>query len=192
MNKLKSHTDSHRRNRVLLKIASLVLVTGVLFFSLTLSSCKIYSFNQGRIPDSIKTIKINYIENKAQYVNPQLSPQLTDRLRQKILNQTRLTQTNNTSDAHYEISGSITSYTVTTAGISNQQTATNRLTVGAKITLINHLEPLVSGKNPRDINVSRNFDFDARYSLAQAEAELTDKIISNLVDEIFNNIFSDW
>ena len=37
------------------------------------------------IPDSIKTVKINFIENKARYVNPRLSPTLTDKLRQKIV-----------------------------------------------------------------------------------------------------------
>lgn len=156
------------------------------------SGCKFYSFNQGQIPDSIKTIKINFIENKAQYVNPQLSPQLTDRLRQKILSQTRLTQTNNTSDADYELTGFISTYSVSTVGATNQQSSTNRLTVGAKITLNNRKSGPVSGKNPKEINVSRNFDFDATYSLAQAEAALTETIISNLVDEIFNNIFSDW
>ena len=174
-----------------LLLTAFLLLTGLSLITVN-TGCHIYSFNAGRIPDSIKTIKINYIDNKAQYINPQLSPQLTDKLRQKILSQTRLTQTNNSGEADYEISGAITSYTVSTSGISNQQTSTNRLTVGAKITLINHREPLVTGQNPKEINVSRNFDFDGRYSLAQAEAELTGTIITNLVDEIFNNIFSNW
>ncbi len=66
---------------------------------------------------------------RARYVNPQISPRLTDRLQQKITGQTRLTRTNN-DDAHYQISGYISEYSVSTAGISNQQAATNRLTVG--------------------------------------------------------------
>lgn len=170
-----------------------LLTAGIIFtVQLSQSGCGIYSFNGGTIPDSIKTVKVNFIDNKAQYVNPQLSQQLTDKLRQKILSQTKLTQTNNTSEADYEIAGSITTYSVSTSGVSNQQAATNRLTVGAKISLTNHKEPLSSGKNPKDINVSRNFDFDARFSLAEAESRLTDNIITNLVDEIFNNIFSDW
>lgn len=168
----------------------LALLLGL--FSQFNTGCKFYSFNQGQIPDSIKTIKINFIENKAQYINPQLSPQLTDRLRQKILNQTRLTQTNNTGDADYELTGFISTYSVSTVGATNQQSSTNRLTVGAKITLNNRKSGPVSGKNPKEINVSRNFDFDATFSLAQAEAALTETIINNLVDEIFNNIFSDW
>ncbi len=71
-----------------------------------LSSCHVYSFKDVSIPPEVKTVKIGFIENKARYVNPQLSPRLTDRLQQKIANQTRLTRTNN-DDAHYQISGYI-------------------------------------------------------------------------------------
>ena len=36
------------------------------------------------IPEEVKTFRVNYLENKAPYVNPQLSPALTERLKQKI------------------------------------------------------------------------------------------------------------
>ena len=77
-------------------------ITGFILLMVT-SSCHIYSFKDiGTIPDSVKTVRVNFIENRAPYVNPQLSPTLTERLKQKIVNQTRLTQT--TSDnAHYDI-----------------------------------------------------------------------------------------
>ena len=54
-------------------------------------SCN-YSFKDISIDPSIKTVYVQYIENKARFANPQLSPQMTDKLRQKINNQTRLTQ----------------------------------------------------------------------------------------------------
>ena len=57
--------------------------------SIGLSGCGIYSFKDAVIPDNIKTIKIGFIENKARYVNPQLAPQLTDKLLQKIISQTK-------------------------------------------------------------------------------------------------------
>jgi len=178
--------------KFLFHTSSVIAIAVSFTFLLTNSSCGVYSFRSGRIPDSIKTIKVNYIDNRAQYINPQLSQQITDKLRQKIVNQTRLTQTNNTNEAHYEISGTITNYAVSTSGVANQQTATNRLTVGVKVTLVNHLSPLSQGKNPKEINVSRSFDFDASLSLPEAERGLTDQIVTNVVDEIFNNIFSDW
>lgn len=146
-----------------------------------------YSFNDISIPPEVKTVHIGFFENKARYVNPQLSPQLTDKLRQKINNQTRLTQVQGT-DAHYDISGTITGYNVSTAAISQQEAATNRLTVTVKLVFRNNLNP---DKN-FEADVSRNFDFSANLSLQQAEQQLADEILRNMVDEIFNRIFSDW
>jgi hypothetical protein len=149
------------------------------------SSC--YSFKDVSIPPEVKTARVNYIENRASYVNPQLSPQLTDRLRQKINNQTRLTLI--TSDeADYDIHGEIRNYSLSTAGISQQEAATNRLTVTVHIVFRNRLDE----KANFEADVSRNFDFSASLGLQQAEAQQFDDILKNLTDEIFNRIFSNW
>jgi hypothetical protein len=76
-----------------MKYKNTFITTGILaaFIAIALfssSSCGIYRFTDAAIPDSIKTIKVNLLENRASYVNPSLSPQLTDKLRQKILSQT--------------------------------------------------------------------------------------------------------
>jgi len=156
----------------------------ILFF--TSLGC-VYSFRGTSIPAEVKTVRVQFIENKARYINPQLSPQLTDKLRQKIVSQTKLTQVNN-ENADYDISGYISQYDVSTSGISNQQVATNRLTVGVILTLLDRK----TGKEPKNITASRSFDFSASLTLPQAEARLQDEIIRNLTDEIFNKIFSDW
>lgn len=141
------------------------------------------------IPTNIKTVYVHYIEPKARYTNPQLSPQLTDKLRQKIVSQTKLTQVTTDDNADYVITGSVTQYDVTTSGISSQQVATNRLTVGVSLTLTDRRNTDIQ---PKNINVSRSFDFSANVTLQAAEASLKDEMIRNLVDEIFNQIFSDW
>lgn len=165
------------------KKISLYIISALFLFCL--SSC--YSFKDVSIPPEVKTARVNYIENKAPYINPQLSPRLTDRLRQKINNQTRLTLVQ-ADDAHYEISGVITNYYVTTAGISQQQAATNRLAVTVRIVFINRLDE----KANFEADITRNFDFDAALSLQQAEAQKGEEILRNLTDEIFNRIFSNW
>ena len=149
-----------------------------------LTSC--YSFKDVSIPPEVKTARINYIENRASYVNPQLSPQLTDRLRQKVNNQTRLTLVT-TDEADYDIYAEIRNYLVTTAGISDQQAATNRLQITVHIVFKNRLDE----KANFEADISRNFDFNAGQSLQQAEAQQSDEILKNLTDEIFNRIFSD-
>lgn len=138
------------------------------------------------IPADIKTVRVAYIENKARYINPQLSPKLSDKLRQKIVNQTRLSQLN--SEADYEISGYISDYSVSTSGISDRQAASNNLNVTVHLVFKNRKDE----KKNFEADLTRNFPFSATKSLSQAESELTDQIITSLTDEIFNRIFSNW
>jgi len=152
-----------------------------------LTSCGIYSFRDAVIPENIKTVKIAFVENKARYVNPQLAPQLTDKLLQKIINGTKLTRTNS-DDAHYQIFATITNYDPSqTIGVSAQQASTNRLTVTVHVLLKKTLE-----NKEQEFDVSRNFDFSANLTLQAAESQLIDDILRNLTDDIFNQIFSNW
>lgn len=155
---------------------------------LSCSACKIYRFKDVSIPPEVKTAYVHYIENKARFFNGQLSPQLTDKLRQKINNQTRLTQLQQADNADYDIRCTITGYDVTTSGISQQQASTNRLIVTVNIVFRNRLDETKNFEGA----VSRNFDFSANLSLDQAQTQLTPTIIQNMVDEIFNRVFSNW
>lgn len=146
-----------------------------------------YTFKDVSIPPEIQTVRVNIFENRARYVNPQLAPQLTERLRQKINNQTRLKQTED-SDADYDIYCKITNYSVSTSGISNQQSASNRLTVNVQIAVKNNK----NAKENIDATAQTQIDFAASLSLQQAEANLMEDILRNLTDEIFNRIFSKW
>jgi hypothetical protein len=138
------------------------------------------------IPADIKTVKVSYIENKARYINPQLSPKLSDKLRQKIINQTRLSQIN--GEADYEISGYISDYSVSTSGISDRQVASNNLNVTVHLVFKNRKDD----KKNFEADLTRNFPFSATKSLSEAESELTEQVITTLTDEIFNRIFSNW
>lgn len=157
-----------------------------------LNACN-YSFKGISIPSEVKTIKINFIENRARYVNPQFGPQLTDKLRQKITNQTRLLQVQG-DDAHYEVSGVITSYDLSTSGVSNQQASTNRLMVNVHIVFVNHLDPTGRTVSPKNFeaDISKPFEFSASLSLQQAEAQLQPDILRDITDLIFNKLFSTW
>ncbi|MDP4150836.1 MAG: LptE family protein [Bacteroidota bacterium] len=159
-----------------------------------LASCKIYSFKDVSIPAQVKSIHIGYIENRARYVDPQLAPQLNDKLRQKISSQASKLAQLQTPDADYDVTGTITDYSVTTSGISNQRAASNRLSVTVHLIFKNHLDP--SGKTvaPADFeaDVTRNFDFDATLTLTDAGPKLLPDIVTNMTDEIFNKLFSNW
>lgn len=158
-----------------------------------LLSCKVsYGLTEkvSSIPDSVKTVKIGLIENRAPYQNPQLSPSLTEQVKRKVTQQTKLTLLNaNADNADWEITGQITDYSVTTTGVTSangrSQSSINRLTVAVHITINKR-------SKTEEYDVSRSFDFDARQSLQQAEASLLDEMVRNLSDEIFNKLFSDW
>ena len=168
------------------QLGSLKLLAIVFTTLLQIQGTCRYSLKDVSIPPEVKTVKVFFIENKARYINPQLSPKLTDKLRQKIVNQTRLSQTNNEAD--YEISGYISDYSVSTSGISQQQAASNNLNVSVHIIFRNKLDD----KKNFETDITRNFPFSATKSLTQAEAELNDQMVTNLTDEIFNRIFSNW
>lgn len=161
----------------------LSLATGLLI----MAGCHVYKFNEaGSIPADVKTVKLVQLENKARLVNPQLSQRLSDKLRQKIVSQTRLSQTNSDS-AHWEISGFISDYSLSTSAISNQQASNNRLTVSVHITLNDRIRA-----ETKDYDVNRSFEFRSNLTLQQAEAALGDEMIRTLTDEIFNKLFSNW
>ncbi len=164
-----------------------LLALSIINFSLLITGCGVYKFKDVSIDyNKYKTIKINFIENRAPIINTQLAPKLNDKLQQKIVSQTRLTRTSS-DEAHYQLSGFISSYNVSTTAISSTQAATNRLTVGIHMVVKDILE-----NKTDEFDVSRNFDFSANLSLDQAYVQLQDEIIRNLTDEIFNHIFSNW
>ena len=151
------------------------------------ATCKYSTKDTSPIPAEVKTFRVNYFENKARYVNPQLTPALTEKVKQKIIGQTRLRQING-EEAHYDISGYLSDYSVITSGISNQNASTNRLNVTFHLIFKNTLDQ----KKDFETDVTSNYDFDAQLNLQQAEAKLGNDVIKNLTDQIFNKIFSNW
>ncbi len=151
------------------------------------ATCRYSTRDASPIPPEIKTFRVNYLENKARYVNPTITPQVTEKLKQKIIGQTRLRQTNS-DDAHYDIDGYLTDYSVTTTGISNQNASTNRLNVSFLLIFKN----TVDQTKDVEVEITRNYDFDAKLTFDQAQSQLGTEIVKNLVDEIFNKIFSNW
>lgn len=182
-----NQSPNKKTNTGSIRMAFLPVALTLLLVTAILPSCGVYTFRDVSIDyNKIKTIKISLLENKARYVNAQLAPQVTDAFTQKVGNYTKLIRTNN-DDAHYQVSGQITNYNVITSGISGQQAATNRLTVGAHIVFKNTVD-----NKTQEFDISRDFDFAASLSLQQAEGSLMSEIVKNMSDEIFNRIFSNW
>ncbi|MBR6305413.1 MAG: LptE family protein [Bacteroidales bacterium] len=151
------------------------------------SSCGIYSFSGTSIQPDVKTITIPYVEYTALRVNPSLSNDLTEALKEKYRKLTRLEEVD--VDGDLELLCTITGYDVkATAVTANEMASQNRLTVTVKVEFSNK-------KYPED-DVSNNFsayeDFDATMSLDAVESGLCETIIEKLVEDIFNATVAQW
>ena len=159
----------------------------ILAVALTVASCGIYSFTGTSIQPDVATITIPYVENKAVRINPSLSNDLTEALKEKFRKLTRLEQVD--MDGDLELVCEITGYDVkATAITAEEQAAQNRLTVQVKVEFSNR-------KYPED-DVSNSFsayeDFDATLSLDAVEGGLCETIIEKLVEDIFNATVAQW
>ena len=156
--------------------------------ALSVAACGIYSFSGTSIKPDVKSITINLFEYKALKVNPSLSNDLTEAMRNKFRRMTRLEQVD--IDGDLEIVGEVVGYDVRAQGITaNEVAAQNRLTVTIKIQFINR-------KNPESGFDSKSFsaysDFDATQSLDAVESSLCAEIIEKLVEDVFNATVAQW
>lgn len=165
----------------------LFAISLLLVVTCSFATCKYGFKDTSPIPTEVKTFRVNYFENRADYKNPQLSPAITEKLKQKIIGTTRLRQTNE-DDAHYDISGYVSRYYTSTTGISGNTTSLNRLTADFHLIFKNTLDD----KKSFEADVTYSLDFDANLSLSQVEQNKGDEIVRNLTDAIFNKIFSNW
>lgn len=163
----------------------------VLFFvfciNILLSGCGIYSHTGASVPPDASTVSVAYITNMASIVNPLLSQNISEKLKQKFVNETPLKLV--TSDADLSFSGKILSYDLKPAAIQGDQTnALNRLTITMEIVFEN--------KKATDKNFtktfSNNIDFNAADNFQAREAELSGKVVDMLVQDIFNAAFINW
>ena len=169
----------------LTRIISLALALSALL--LTGVSCGIYSFSGTSIQPDVNSITINYIEYKALKVNPSLSNDLTEALKEQFRKMTKLEQVE--MDGDLEIEGQITGYDVrATAVTANEQAAQSRLTVNVKISFTNRKHP----EDDLEQSFSAYADFDATMSLDSVEASLCQEIVEKLVEDIFNATVAQW
>ena len=157
------------------------------FLNMIISSCGIYSFSGASIPENAETIKIHYIKNNADLIQPNLSNLLTESLISKCQAETDLTITNNDSDILF--SGEITKYEIQPVSIQdNEIAAQNRLTISLKISYTNNLDSSLSFEK----NFTDYVDFNSNSILSEVEEELNITIVNNLIDDIFNSAFMNW
>lgn len=161
--------------------AAMIALTG-------LSGCflQYYNLKGSNIPKDVKTFSVDFFTNEAQLVNPTLSTAFTEKLKSKFQGQTRLNLVSQNGD--YSFAGAIKEYRVSTATVSNGQTAQNQFTISVKLIFSC---PAYPEKNfTRDFSFFRTFD--ASKDFASVESSLSDEITDNIVQQIFAATALDW
>lgn len=154
---------------------------------ISLYGCKVtYSFT-GASTEGLKTVSVQYFQNRASLVQPSLSQNLTDALIDKCKSQTNLALTSNLGDANFE--GEIVDYNTKPLTVSAAaEAAVNRFTITVKVKYTNSVDP--------DLNFEQTFsrykDYDSASDLSRVEDELSKDIVDMLVEDIFNRAFVNW
>lgn len=163
------------------KIAVLVLT-----LAFCCQGCGIYSFSGASIPAEAKTVSVAYFPNHAQLVNPLLSNNFTNALRDAMTNQTTLDMVEAGGDIAFE--GEITDYKTTPVAITGQTAAMNRLTVTVNVRFSNRIDE----SKDFESSFSRYEDYPSNQDLNSVQESLTATIIDQLVEDIFNKALVNW
>lgn len=159
----------------------------VALICLILSGCGVYSFSGASISPEARTISIDYFQNKAPLVQPTLSQQFTDALKDKFTNETNLDLVAENGDLHIE--GSIVDYKTRPQAIQgNEVAALNRLTISVKAKFIN----IYDEKQNFESTFTRFQDYESSLSLSDVEETLIQQINEELVQDIFNKAVVNW
>jgi hypothetical protein len=162
----------------------LILFFGIIFMMQT--GCRIYSFS-GASTDGLKSVSIQYFQNRASLVQPGLSQTLTDALSDKCKAQTNLNIVNGLGDANFE--GEISDYNTKPLTVSaNATAAMNRFTITVNVKFTNSVDPDKSFEQ----SFTRYEDYNSSSNLSDVEEELSGKIIEMIVEDIFNKAFVNW
>lgn len=160
------------------------ILTVICFFN----SCKVkYSLDGASIPIEAKTVSVGFFTNNTTLGSPAISQKFTERLRDVVSTQTRLSLNKQNGDLQFE--GTILDYNIAPVAIqSNDLAAKNRLTITVNVKYINKFDET---KN-FDQNFSRFADYPTTSSLSSQEDALLTEINRQLTEDIFNKAFNNW
>lgn len=171
------------------QIKQIMLLAACLLTAVCFTACSIsYKLNGASIDyNTTHTISFEYIPIKAALVYAPLAITFNDKLQQKYVQQTRLSQV--PSDGDLQISGAITGYSLSNLAVGTDAYATQtRLTIKVKIKFVN--------KNNKAENFEKEFsqyyDFDATKLLTDVQDDACDELTDKLVEEIFNATVANW
>ncbi len=151
------------------------------------SSCKFYTFSGIDINPKIKTFSVAQFDNMATLVNPDLAINLKQNLIGKLNRKTQLLEQEEEGDLHFH--GSIERYDIIPIGITSEAQANqSRFTIQIKVSFFNKVEPI----NNFNTSFPAFKDFDNNIPFESVEEELTNLLIEEISENIFNKALVNW
>ncbi len=139
------------------------------------------------IPENLNTFSVQYFDNRAPLINPVLSQNFTEGLKDRISNESRLTLKDGTGDVDF--SGEITAYSVRPMAIqADAVSAETRLSMSIKVRYKNYKDPKLNWES----TFSAFRDFESSQNINAVENDLTAEMIEEITENIFNKAFADW
>ncbi len=154
---------------------------------LLMPSCKISYSLSGASTGTLKTVSVAYFQNRAALAPPTLSQYFTEEMRDLVERQTNLNLVSGTGDAHFE--GEITVYSTRPMAISGgDRVELTRFTIGIRVRYTNIQNDELSFEE----TFSQFRDFESRQAFESVQTELTEQIIDDVKEDIFNRAFVNW
>ncbi len=160
----------------------------ILILSIMMSSC--YTFKGTSISSDVTTFYIGNFRNNAANAPAEIGQLFSDRLRDKVLRESRLAYTE--TDMSIEFDGAVSGYTVSSVAPSSSDgqvgSSLNRLQINVNVDYINHID------EEESFTQSFSFfqDFESSQNLSDVQDALIDDIFEQITEDIFNRAFSNW
>jgi hypothetical protein len=146
-----------------------------------------YTLSGISIPEGVNTYFVSQFENNALNAPPTLPIEVTEALKEKIRTTTRLTLQDTNPDIEFR--GTVVDFRVTAeAPQPGEFSAINRLTIVTAVEYLNYVDEAAGFRR----NFSFFFDFPATQDLSAIQDQAVQEILDQIMEDIFNEAFTDW
>jgi hypothetical protein len=156
--------------------------------SISASSCFSVKYSATGATPPGNTYSVQFVENQARLVEPGLSQLFTTEIKDYIQSNSDLKMVNGTGDNDFEVI--ITGYDPSTpsAIVAGDEASQNKFTITVKVRYTCNVNP--------DLDFESNFSRSETYSVSagfeSVKADLTEKIIDLLLEDIYKRAFVNW
>jgi hypothetical protein len=166
------------------------MVATVILGCLAGSSCFTISYTTtgAKIPDNAKTYSVQFVENQALNVEPGLSQQVTEALKDYMQSNSKLVLVNGVGDIDFETVISDYESNKPIAIVDGDAASKNRFTITLKVKMTCDVDPSLDFEG----TFSRYEDYSASEGFSSKKEEMTKNILDLLMEDIFKKAFVKW